>query len=60
MTGVQTCALPIYIFVLDHGQVVESGTHTELVELGGQYSDLLRMQQQQQLRDASDEISKEG
>ena len=48
------------IFVLDRGQVVESGTHTELVELGGQYSDLLRMQQQQQLRDASDEISKEG
>ena len=29
------------IVVLDRGRVVESGTHTELVELGGRYAELV-------------------
>jgi ATP-binding cassette subfamily B protein len=29
------------IVVLDHGRVVESGTHAELVELGGRYAELV-------------------
>ncbi|WP_231946861.1 ABC transporter ATP-binding protein [Leifsonia sp. 21MFCrub1.1] len=32
------------IFVIDHGQVVERGTHRELLELGGVYSRLYREQ----------------
>ena len=32
------------IFVIDHGQVVERGTHRELLELGGTYSRLYREQ----------------
>jgi len=35
------------IIVLKDGAVVERGTHDELVKLGGRYTDLLRMQQQQ-------------
>ena len=29
------------IIVLDHGKVIERGTHTELMELGGEYADLV-------------------
>jgi ATP-binding cassette subfamily B protein/subfamily B ATP-binding cassette protein MsbA len=32
------------IFVLDHGQVVESGTHQELVAQGGRYAALWKLQ----------------
>jgi ATP-binding cassette subfamily B protein len=32
------------IFVIDHGQVVERGTHRELLDLGGEYSRLYREQ----------------
>ena len=35
------------IIVLQEGQVVERGTHDELLNLGGRYTDLLRMQQQE-------------
>ncbi len=35
------------IIVLDQGQVVERGTHEELLSKGGRYNDLLKMQQQQ-------------
>ena len=35
------------IIVLDQGQVVERGTHDELLKKGGRYNDLLKMQQQQ-------------
>ena len=33
------------ILVLDQGRVVESGTHAELVQLGGEYAKLWAMQQ---------------
>lgn len=32
------------ILVLDHGRVIESGTHEELLAAGGRYAELLRMQ----------------
>jgi ABC-type transport system involved in Fe-S cluster assembly fused permease/ATPase subunit len=35
------------IIVLDQGKVVERGSHDELVQMGGRYTELLRMQQQQ-------------
>ncbi|CAB9496797.1 Lactococcin-G-processing and transport ATP-binding protein LagD [Seminavis robusta] len=41
------------IIVLHEGQVLERGTHNELVRMGGKYTELLRTQQQQQLDPAS-------
>lgn len=32
------------IFFLEHGQVVESGTHDELMELNGRYAEMFRLQ----------------
>ena len=42
------------IFVLHEGQVMEEGTHDELLRLGGRYTDLLRMQQQQEQEERND------
>jgi ATP-binding cassette subfamily B protein len=39
------------IFVVDHGQVVERGTHRELLELGGTYARLYREQTEGALLD---------
>ena len=38
----------VQIVVLDQGQVVEVGTHTQLLERGGKYANLWRHQQQEQ------------
>ena len=32
------------IFVIDHGKICEAGTHKELLELGGVYSNLYNIQ----------------
>ena len=32
------------IYVLDQGEVVESGTHRELMRIGGRYSELVNLQ----------------
>ena len=37
------------IIVMHEGQVIERGTHDQLARQGGRYTELLRMQQQQQL-----------
>lgn len=36
------------IYVLDHGQIVESGHHTELLAQGGLYQNLYRLQYAEQ------------
>jgi len=41
------------IFVLEQGRVVESGSHDELLALGGVYATLERIQHRKQVRDAS-------
>jgi ATP-binding cassette, subfamily B, bacterial len=35
------------IYVLNHGAVIESGTHAELFGLGGQYAELYSLQASQ-------------
>ena len=32
------------ILVLDHGEIIESGTHDELLTLGGQYAQMYKLQ----------------
>src|SRR5437762_9424900 len=59
VTGVQTCALPIClivshraaavrdaqeILVLDRGRVVERGAYDGLLEAGGRFAELVRLQ----------------
>jgi ATP-binding cassette, subfamily B (MDR/TAP), member 7 len=45
LSTVQDCDV---IIVMDQGIVVEYGTHNELVQKNGRYTDLLKMQQQEQ------------
>jgi len=35
------------IYVLNHGSVIEAGTHAELLDLGGQYAELYTLQASQ-------------
>ena len=32
------------IFVMEHGEIIESGSHQELIQLGGQYAKLYQKQ----------------
>jgi ATP-binding cassette subfamily B protein len=32
------------VVVLDHGQIIEDGTHEDLITAGGRYAELLRLQ----------------
>jgi ATP-binding cassette subfamily B protein len=41
------------ILVMDHGQIMERGTHTDLVDAGGLYAEMWRRQ-----KEAADEIQK--
>ena len=34
------------IYMLEHGEVIESGTHTALMEIGGKYADMFKKQAQ--------------
>ena len=47
------------ICVLDQGRVVERGTHNELLAMGGRYTELLKMQQQQNHFDEEKETTKD-
>lgn len=42
------------IYVLDHGRIVESGTHAELIGLDGQYAELFNIQAAAYLGDAGE------
>jgi ATP-binding cassette subfamily B protein len=39
-----TVRLADRIFVLEHGEIIESGSHQELVDLGGRYAELFNLQ----------------
>jgi ATP-binding cassette subfamily B protein len=39
------------ILVMDHGKIIERGTHTELIEINGAYAQMWQMQKQQSASD---------
>ena len=43
------------ILVLEGGRIVEKGTHDQLMELGGKYADMFRIQSQYYREGAQDE-----
>jgi len=42
------------ICVLDHGRIIERGTHDELIELNGEYAELYQRQLLEEELDAAD------
>jgi ATP-binding cassette subfamily B protein len=40
------------ILVLEHGRVVERGSHADLLRIGGRYANLWRLQQEEARRNA--------
>ena len=48
------------ILVLDHGRIVEQGTHAELLSAGGRYWELLRRQQMEEELEEEDRAEDEG
>jgi ATP-binding cassette, subfamily B, multidrug efflux pump len=43
------------VFVLDHGELIESGTHQELIEAGGYYADMYHRQKLREELDATED-----
>ena len=41
-----TVRLADRIFVIDQGELIEQGSHQELLDLGGEYAELFRLQAQ--------------
>ncbi|MEE8574683.1 MAG: ATP-binding cassette domain-containing protein, partial [Thermodesulfobacteriota bacterium] len=50
-----TVSMADRIIVLDKGKIVESGTHSELISLGGQYATLYEFQRKQMMFSDNDE-----
>jgi ATP-binding cassette subfamily B protein len=46
------------IYVLHHGQVIEQGTHAELLALGGQYAELFNLQASQYVALQPDQLAR--
>ena len=63
MTGVQTCALPIYrlstirdadmILVMKDGDIIEQGSHEELIAQNGFYAELYRSQFEKRVEESA-------
>ena len=45
MSSMRCCGQPSQILVMDAGQIVERGTHSELLALGGRYASMWALQQ---------------
>ena len=45
------------ILVMDHGRIVERGTHRELLERGGAYAQMWALQQQEDAARAREEAA---